>query len=120
MNARESSQRSRRQWEALAKSRLRRSEAAADVEDALVAEGLGREAAEEVVDSAIRRARASAIRLLIGGVAFAALGLIVTVASFFSAAVNGDGGTYLIWFGPVICGGIAALVGFVRLMSIGT
>lgn len=118
MNAGETSRRSRRQWEAIVKAHLRKGKRVDVLQDALVSEGLDRESAEEIVDNAVRNARNSALKLLIGGGAFAGLGLMVTVATFLSAALSGDGHTYLIWFGPVLCGGIAALIGFVRLLSI--
>ncbi len=111
-------QRSRRQWEALAKARLRTGERASRIESEFVNDGLTPQIAREVVEEAIRNARASATALLIGSTSFAGLGLLVTLASYLAATSRPYGGTYLIWFGPVVGGGIAALIALARLMSI--
>lgn len=111
-------ERSRRQWEALAKGRLRKGEAGSDIESGFMSEGLAPLIAREVVEEAIRNARASATKLLIGSLLFAALGLFVTLATYSAATSSEEGGTYLIWFGPMVCGGIVALVALARLMKI--
>jgi hypothetical protein len=118
MNASDTFDRSRRQWEALAKARLRKGEPGSALESEFVKEGLAPQIAKDVVEEAIRSARACAIGLLIGSASFAALGVFVTVASYSATTSTPYGGTYLIWFGPVVCGGIVALVALARLMNI--
>ena len=118
MDASDTFQRTRRQWEALAKAQLRKGQPGSHVESEFVKEGLAPQIAKVVVEEAIRSARARATRLLIGSASFAALGLFVTASSYSTATSRPYGGTYLIWFGPVVCGGIAALVALARLMNI--
>ncbi len=110
--------RSRRQWEALAKARLRKGEPGSAIESGFIEEGLAPQIAKELVEEAIRNARASAKKLLIGSSLFAALGLFVTVASYSAATSSPSDDIYLIWFGPIVCGGIVALVALARLMNI--
>ncbi len=113
-----SSARSRRQWEAYAKARISSSTAGSEVETDLIAEGLDPQSAREIVSSAMASLRARATKLLIGSLAFAACGLLVTIGSFSAASSGASGGEYFIWFGPVIAGGIAAVVALMRLLSI--
>ena len=83
-----------------------------------VQEGLDPSIAEQIVDDAIRSARSRAAGLLLFGVVFAALGLIVTIASYAAATDDPYGGTYLIWWGPVLAGAITALFALARLAGI--
>jgi hypothetical protein len=108
--------RSRRQWEAMAKMRISKGESGSDIEKDFVRQGLDPQSSRVIVESAIRNRRSRAIALMIGGSAFAGLGLFVTLASYSAVASSYRGGTYWIWFGPIIAGSIAALVGLRRLL----
>lgn len=111
--------RSKRQWEALAKLRISKGAPGSDVEADFVKQGLDPQSARAIVDETISSLRSSATGLLIGSAAFAGIGLIVTVASYSAATSRPyGGGTYWIWYGPVIAGGISALVALGRLLSI--
>ena len=110
--------RSRRQWEAEARVRLSKGESGSVVEADFVTQGLDAQSAKAILDEAVRSARSRAAGLLIGSTAFAGLGLLVTVASYSAATSSSYGGTYWIWYGPIIVGGIAALVALGRLLSV--
>ncbi len=110
--------RSRRQWEALARARLRKGERGTALEAEFTKEGLSPNIAKEIVEKAIQCARARAIKLMIGSASFAALGLFVTVASYTAATSSSSDGTYWIWYGPIVVGGIVSLVALCQLMSI--
>lgn len=110
--------RSRRQWEAQARGRIVKGESGAAVEADFIQQGLDAQSAKAIVDNAIASARSRATGLLIGSAAFAGLGLIVTVGTYSAATSNPYGGSYFIWFGPIIAGGITALVALGRLLGI--
>jgi len=110
--------RSKRQWEAAAKVRISKGDSGSVVEADFVKQGLDPQSAKAVLDEAVRNVRSRATRLLIGSTAFAGLGLFVTVASYSAATSSPYGGTYWIWFGPIIAGGIVALVALGRLLSV--
>jgi len=114
MNESEPINRSRRQWEAVARTQVSKGESGTSVEAEFVKQGLDVHSARTIVDEAVRVARSRAVRLLVGSASFAALGLFITVASYSTA----NGGTYLIWYGPMIVGGILSLVALIRLMNI--
>jgi len=118
MNEATTPMRSRRQWAAAARSRVAKGEAGSEIEAEFLREGLDPEQAKTIVDDAIGSVRSRATGLLVGSIAFAGLGLIVTVASYSAATSNPYGGTYFIWFGPVVVGGITALVALGRLLNI--
>ena len=108
--------RSRRQWEAEAKVRISRGEVGSFVEADFIKQGLDADSARAIVDQVVRNARSRAAGLLIGSTLFAGLGLLVTIASYSAAASSG--GIYWIWYGPVVAGGIAALIALARLAGI--
>jgi len=110
--------RSRRQWEAEAKVRVSKGESGSVVEADFVKQGLDSQSAKAIVEEALAGARSRATGLLIGSTAFAGLGLVVTVASYSAATSTLYGGTYWIWYGPIVAGGIAALVALGRLLKI--
>jgi len=98
--------RSRRQWEAEAKVRVSKGESGSVVESDFVKQGLESQSAKAIVDEAIAGARSRATGLLIGSAAFVGPGLLVTVASYSAATSTPYGGTYWIWYGPIVTGGI--------------
>ena len=110
--------RSKRQWEAAAKTRISKGESGSVIEADFVKQGLDPQYAKAILDEAVRSVRSSATRLLVGSTAFAGLGLFVTVASYSAAASSSYGDTYWIWFGPIIAGGIVALVALGRLLGV--
>jgi hypothetical protein len=109
---------SRRQLEAAARTRVSKGEVGTQVENDFMKQGLEPEIAKAIVDEAVRAARKRAVRLLVGSSAFAGLGLLVTAGSYSAATSSPYGGTYLIWYGPMIAGGIVALVALGRLLSV--
>lgn len=110
--------RSRRQWEAVAKARVSKGEAGISIEAEFVQQGLDAETAKATVGNAVRSARSHATGLLVGSASFAVLGLLVTVGSYSAATSSPSGGTYLIWYGPIVVGGILSLVALGRLLRI--
>lgn len=106
--------RSPRQWEAQIKSRLGKGEPAETIVADLVASEVSSEEAARLVQAAREARSSSALKLLIGGLGCAFLGLMVTVGTYSSASQSG--GTYFIWYGPMIAGGIAALIAIFRMM----
>ena len=110
--------RSKRQWEAAAKVRISKGEPGSIVEADFVKQGLDPQSAKTIIDDAVYNVRSRAIRLMIGSLAFAGLGLFVTVASYSAAMSGSTDGTYWIWYGPVIAGGIVALVALSRLLRV--
>jgi len=112
------STRSRRQWEALAKTRLSKGEWGSAVEADFVRQGLDPLSARLILDEAVAYLRWRATRLLVGSAILAAVGLLVTVVSYCVANSSPSGGTCLIWYGPVISGVIASLIALRRLANI--
>jgi hypothetical protein len=110
--------RSRRQWQAEARLRVAKGEAGSLIGETFVQQGLDPKSAEEIVCGAQAKARSRAIWLLVVCLSLAGLGILVTVASFANAAHLPEGGTYFIWFGPVIAGAAGALVAIGRLDKI--
>jgi hypothetical protein len=110
--------RSKRQWVAVAKARVAKGEPGTSVESEFVTQGLDAPSAKEIVDEAVRGARSRATGWLVGSGLFAALGLFVTIASYFSATSGESDGTYWIWYGPIAAGGIVFLVALTKLLSI--
>ncbi len=107
--------RSRRQWEALAKLRISQGEPGSAVEADLVQQGLDAQSAKAILDEAIDSVRSRAKALLIGSLLVAGFGILVTLVSYSAARSSYAGGTYWVWYGPVIAGGILAVVALVRL-----
>jgi len=118
MNETDAINRSQRQWEAIARTRVWKGEPGGAIESEFVNQGLDAQTAKSIIDEAICNARSRATRLLIGSISFAALGLFVTIATYSAATSNPYGGHYWIWFGPVIAGGIASLIAIGKLMNI--
>lgn len=110
--------RSKRQWEAAAKVRISNGEPGSVVEADFVKQGLDPQFARAIIDDAVQKVRSRATSLLIGSIAFAGLGLFVTLASYSAATSGSLGGTYWIWYGPIIAGGIVALVALSRLLRV--
>lgn len=102
----------------MARARIKKGAPGRSVIAEFVQQGLDPSTADQIVDDAIRSARSRAAGLLAFGVAFAALGLVVTIASYAAATESPSGGTYLIWWGPVLAGAITALFALVRLAGI--
>ena len=117
MNPSMPAQRSRRQWEATAKARVSKGEPGTGVEASFVNEGLDAPTAKAIVDAAVTKARTRAFALLGIGGAFAFLDLIVTIVSYAETR-SSYGSTYFVWYGPIICGIIGAIIGLVKLLSI--
>jgi hypothetical protein len=81
-----------------------------------VQQGLDPALARAILDEAVEKARSRATGLLVGGIAVAGLGLIVSIATYSEAMSSG--GTYFIWYGPVIAGAGVAFAGLVRLLKV--
>jgi uncharacterized membrane protein YiaA len=88
------------------------------VEEALVAKGITKEAAAMVVSNLAKvrtnASRQSAIRLMgIGGVV-CILGIIITVGSYSAAASSSSGGSYVVAWGAIVFGAIQFVRGLSR------
>lgn len=118
MDERQIESRSSRQWEAIVKLRIRQGESGTTVLRYLVEKELLQDQARQIVENAIRSARPGSLILVTIGSVAVLLGIVVTVASYLAAASSPFGGTYHIWWGPVVCGLVALLVGVVRLSRI--
>ncbi|MBN1163309.1 MAG: hypothetical protein JXB45_01900 [Candidatus Krumholzibacteriota bacterium] len=105
-----------RQWEATARKSLREGKRGTEVVTRLVGEGLDSESAWKIVEEAVTTLRSRASTTFGLGLVFCILGLCVSIGTYSAAASNPNGGGYFIWWGPVVCGGIAALVGILRLI----
>lgn len=110
--------RSKRQWEVAAKVRISNGEPGSVVEADFVKQGLDPQSAKALIDDAVQKVRSGATGLLICSIALAGLGLFVTVASYSAATSSSCGGTYWIWHGPIVAGGIVALVALSRLLRV--
>lgn len=118
MDERQVESRSPRQWEAIVKLRIRQGESGTTLLGYLVEKGLPQDQARQIAENAIRSARSGSLILVTIGSVAVLLGIVVTVASYLVAASSPFGGTYYIWWGPVVCGLVALLVGVVRLSRI--
>lgn len=107
--------RSPRQWQALARVRVRQGQRGTAIADEFVQQGLDPAVAGNIADDAMRAARSGAVWLLVFGIFFALLGVVVTVVECLQGASRAYGGTYLIWFGPVLFGGIVIAIALRRL-----
>jgi hypothetical protein len=108
--------RSRRQWEAVAKLRVFQGESGSAVEADFVRKGLDVQSAKAILDDAVEKVRSRATALLVGSIFVMGLGILVTLVSYSAARSSYSGGTYWIWYGPVIGGGILAVVALRRLL----
>jgi hypothetical protein len=103
-----------RQWVAEASWRVSKGESGSGIQADFVKQGLEPQSAKTIVDEAIDNALSRATQMLICGGAFAGLGLIVTVVS----CSKEPSAPSFIWYGPIICGGLTAIVGLRRLRNI--
>jgi hypothetical protein len=108
--------RSFRQWKAQATIRVASGESGSLVAAEMDADGIDPQVARATVEEVIRRRRTSAIGLLVGGLGFAALAFVVTVASLLLATRTSN--QFWIWYGPMVIGPIVAIVGLVRLLKV--
>ncbi len=104
-----------RQWQARVRDRVRQGQTSDQIVNELVRSGFSPQEAQGIVRQARQSHVSGGLKLLIGGLAFAFLGVVVTVGTYASASSSG-GGEYLIWFGPIIAGGLLALIGLVRML----
>ncbi len=118
MDEREVESRSPRQWEAIAELRIRQGESGTMVLRYLVEKELPQDQARRIVEKASRSARSGSLILVIIGSVAVLLGIVVTVASYLVADSSPFGGTYYIWWGPVVFGLVVLLIGVVRLSRI--
>lgn len=109
--------RSKRQWQAEAKIRVSKGECGSAVEADFTCRGLDVQTARDAVDEAVHAVRKGALNLLIGSVV-AGIGVAVTIVSFFTALSTSDDGWFMLWCGPISCGGITGVVALCRLLTI--
>jgi uncharacterized membrane protein len=69
----------------------------------------------EMLAMQAQRARKQGIAAIVIGVALLVIGVAVTVATYASASASSTGGTYIVAWGPIVFGPIAAIRGFVTL-----
>jgi hypothetical protein len=98
--------------------RISKGEPGSVVEASFVDEGLDPVSARVLVDAAVDRARSRATTWLLGGLALAGVGVAATAASYSEAAANPDAEAYWIWYGPIITGGVFAIMAIGRLVKI--
>ena len=110
--------RTTRQWQAYAELALSKGAskdaALSDMLNAGCPDGVAR----EVIEYALDIQRRSANRLLGCSVAFMLAGILVTAFTYAAATSSAGGGTYFIWWGPVVCGALGAIVGLCRRLRL--
>jgi hypothetical protein len=110
--------RSPRQWRAFIRRRIRKYQSPQAVWQDAVGQGLAAREADHYIDEELRAFRRGAVVAIIVGAVIAFLGLAVTVGSYAAAASGPRGGTFLVWWGPIVFGVLVVLFGFVRLLRI--
>jgi hypothetical protein len=98
------------QWQAYARAHLEARRPVGQLLAEMAASGVPQPYAFGFLAQAVSQMRQRATRFIVGGLAAVALGVIVTVATMLAAQHSG-GGEYLMWWGPVIFGAIAAAYG---------
>ena len=111
-------QRSPRQWQAFIRRRIRQYASPHAVWQEAVDQGLPPPDAVHFIDQERRAFRVGAVIMIVVGAVMAILGLAVTVASYTAAAAGPRGGSFLIWWGPILFGAVVVLLGIVRLLRI--
>jgi hypothetical protein len=107
--------RSRLQWHAYVRSSLDAGQPVARMLAEMAVSGVGQQDAYALVAEVVGAMRKRALAVIAAG-GFAALaGLALTMATM-QAAQSSGGGTYIMWWGPIVFGLVAVLYG-VRLLS---
>jgi len=92
-----------------------------DIVTALCNSGINPQAAEAMVDGAVRNypsaVRAGALAQMGTGVVLFAIGLVITVGTYAMASSGGSGGFYLISWGPMVFGAVRIVRGLFRLVT---
>jgi hypothetical protein len=84
----------------------------------MAASGVGPQDAYGLVRQVVGAMRKRALAFLVGGCVAVLIGLGVTLATMQAAqhaAQSSGSGTYILWFGPIICGAAAAVYGLYLL-----
>jgi ferric-dicitrate binding protein FerR (iron transport regulator) len=105
--------RTARQWRAYAEDCLARGASSDRVAADIAAQGCPWDQAEAAVHEARAGRRRSANAVIGCSAAAALVGFLVTVGTFIAATETG-GGTYLIWWGPMLLGVIGIIIGLAR------
>ena len=109
--------RSARQWRAYAEQELSKGASAEHIVAHMAAQGCPWDQAEAALKQAQAGRRRSANTLIGCSAAIALVAFVVTFGSY--AAASQSGGTYLIWWGPMLMGGIGMFIGLVRRLRAG-
>jgi hypothetical protein len=107
--------RSRLQWGAYLRARLDAGQPLPQLLSEMAVSGIGQADAYFLVAEVARAMRKRALGFFVVGGIAVLVGLLVTFATL-QAAQSGGGRTYIVWWGPVIFGGMAAIYGL-RLLS---
>ena len=107
--------RSRLQWRAYLRSRLDAGQPLPQLLYEMAASGIGQLDAYALVAEVCAAMRKRALGFLIGGAIVVVVGLAVTFMTL-QMAQSGGGRNYIVWWGPVVFGAMAALYGL-RLLS---
>jgi hypothetical protein len=106
------------QWMAYLRTQLEAGQPIDRVLSEMAATGVGQQDAVNLVTAVIGAMRKRALTILAVGVGAVLLGLVVTLATMHAAeesAATSGSGTYVMWFGPIIFGAIAAVYGLYLL-----
>jgi hypothetical protein len=106
--------RSRLQWGAYLRARLDAGQPLAQLLYEMAISGIGQADAYALVAEVAAAMRKRALGFTIGGAIAVVVGLMVTFITLQMA--QSGGGTYFVWWGPVVFGGMAAIYGL-RLLS---
>jgi hypothetical protein len=111
---------STRQLRAAVRQQVRRGCRGSQVVGDLVRGGVPADAAETLVQETLDSARSGAEGIVVLGIIMVVLGIIVTYASYASAATQAvhSGGHvvfFWVWFGPVVVGVILVILGVARV-----
>jgi len=107
---------SQRQLEVQCEHKLRNGDTLKTIRVFLVAEGASEDVAERMVFRAYQRLRNQALITLVLGVIAAGVGTVVSMSTFTNGPVQFE----FFWWGPILFGTIAILIGIVKLLKIWT
>ena len=113
--------RSPRQWQAHVRTQLEAGMPVGQVLAEMAAAGLPQQAAYGVVADVVGSMRKRALALVIGGIVAVLVGIAVTLGTMQAAreaAESSGSGMYLMWWGPIVFGALAAGYGLYLLSKV--
>ncbi len=106
------------QWKAYVRTQFDAGQSVAKVLSEMAATGVGQQDAYRLVADVVAAMRKRALAFVVGGVVAVLVGLAVTLGTMQAArqaAESSGSGTYIMWWGPIIFGAVAAVYGLYLL-----